>query len=53
MHDTKPENLDAPLTLNLGGSDIGTKTVANKAGQYFDYGLMLFHSPGIVHNARP
>jgi len=37
---------------DVGGSGIITNNVANKGGQYFDYGLLPLHSPWIMQDAR-
>jgi len=44
--------IDAPLTLILGGSGIVTNNMANKGGQYFDYGLPPLHSSWIMQDAN-
>jgi len=36
-----------------GGSDIVAGLCAHKGGQYWDYGLILSHSPVIIEDARP
>jgi len=41
------------LRLILFGSGIVTNNIANKGCQYFDYGLMLSHSPWIAQDTRP
>ena len=53
MQDARTTVIDAPLTLILGGSGIVTNNIANKGGQYFDYGLLPLHSPWIIQDARP
>jgi len=53
MQDARTTVVDAPLTLILGGSGIVTNNIANKGGQYFDYGLLPLHSPWIIQDARP
>jgi len=44
--------VDCPLTLVLDGSIIVTADIATDGSQYFDYGLLPFHSPWIIHDSR-
>jgi len=38
--------------LISGGSGIVTNNIANKGGQYFYYGSLPLHSPGIMQGSR-
>jgi len=53
IQDATPKIVDALLMLIFWCSDIDINHIANRGGQYFDYGKQTLHSTWIIQDATP